>query len=68
LLWAPSNLIRYLVLALNDGMRDSEIKRLTWNQIDWDKKILTVGRSKSEAGTGGDVRFFVGGGSPSRLV
>jgi len=41
-----------LVLALNGGMRDSEIKRLTWNQIVWQKKILTVGRSKSEAGTG----------------
>ena len=33
-------------------MRDSEIKRLTWGQIDWDKKILTVGRSKTDAGTG----------------
>ena len=41
-----------LVLALNGGMRDSEIKRLTWSQIDWDKKILTVGRSKTDAGTG----------------
>jgi integrase len=41
-----------LVLALNGGMRDSEIRRLTWSQIDWEKKILTVGRSKTEAGTG----------------
>ena len=24
---------------------------MTWSQIDWDKKILTVGRSKTEAGT-----------------
>lgn len=40
------------MLALNGGMRDSEIKRLTWSQIDWDKKILTVGLSKTEAGTG----------------
>lgn len=41
-----------LVLALNCGMRDSEIKSLRWNQIDWEKKILTVGQSKTDAGTG----------------
>ncbi len=41
-----------LVLALNGGMRDSEIKRLTWSQIDRNKKILTVGRSKTDASTG----------------
>jgi len=41
-----------LVLALNGGMRDSEIRRLTWSQIDWEKKVLTVGRSKTDAGTG----------------
>jgi integrase len=26
-------------------MRDSEIRSLTWSQIDWQKKILTVGKS-----------------------
>jgi integrase len=41
-----------LVLALNCGMRDSEIRSLTWSQIDWQKKILTVGKSKTDAGTG----------------
>jgi len=41
-----------LVLALNCGMRDAEIRGLTWSQIDWEKKILTVGRSETDAGTG----------------
>lgn len=41
-----------LVLALNCGMRDAETKNLTWSQIDLDKQILTVGRSKTDAGTG----------------
>ncbi|MCL5742620.1 MAG: site-specific integrase [Acidobacteria bacterium] len=41
-----------LVLALNCGMRDAEIKNLTWRQIDLDKGILTVGKSKTDAGTG----------------
>jgi integrase len=41
-----------LVLALNAGMRDAEIKRLTWAQIDLDKRFLTVGRAKTEAGEG----------------
>ncbi|MGO9012866.1 MAG: tyrosine-type recombinase/integrase [Bryobacteraceae bacterium] len=41
-----------LVLALNCGMRDAEIKNLTWHQIDFSKQILTVGQSKTDAGTG----------------
>ncbi len=41
-----------LVVALNCGMRDAETKNLTWSQIDLDKQILTVGRSKTDAGTG----------------
>ena len=41
-----------LVLALNCGMRDAEIKNLTWAQIDFEKQILTVGKAKTEAGTG----------------
>jgi integrase len=39
-------------LAFNTGMRNAEIRTLTWDQIDFDKRILTVGRSKSDAGTG----------------
>jgi integrase len=41
-----------LVLALNCGMRDAEIKNLTWAQIDFAKQILTVGKAKTDAGTG----------------
>ena len=38
------------MLALNAGMRDAEIKNLTWGQIDLVKRYLAVGRSKTEAG------------------
>jgi len=41
-----------LVLALNAGMRDAEIRTLTWAQVDFEKQFLTVGRSKTEAGEG----------------
>src|SRR5664279_993937 len=41
-----------LTMALNAGMRDAEIKTLTWGQIDFTKNYLAVGRSKTEAGEG----------------
>ena len=41
-----------LTLALNAGMRDAEIKTLTWEQIHFAKRYLAVGRSKTEAGEG----------------
>ena len=41
-----------LQLAFNAGMRDAEIRNLTWAQIDLDKRFLTVGRSKTDAGEG----------------
>jgi len=41
-----------LNLALNAGMRDAEIKTLTWGQLDFAKRFLAVGRSKTEAGEG----------------
>ncbi len=41
-----------LNLALNAGMRDAEIKNITWKQIHVDKGYLAVGRSKTEAGEG----------------
>jgi integrase len=41
-----------LTLALNAGMRDGEIKRTRWSQIDFAKAILTVGKSKTAAGVG----------------
>jgi integrase len=33
-------------------MRDAEIRLMTWDQIDFEKKFLTVGESKTAAGTG----------------
>ena len=41
-----------LTLALNAGMRDAEIKSLSWAQINFGKRFLAVGRSKTEGGEG----------------
>jgi len=41
-----------LMLALNAGMRNGEIRNLRWSQIDLKRQFLTVGRSKTEAGEG----------------
>jgi integrase len=40
------------VLALNTAMRKNEIRLLRWGQIDFEKRTLIVGRSKTESGTG----------------
>ena len=41
-----------LALDLNTGLRDKELREIRWEQIDLIKKALTVGKSKTEAGTG----------------
>ena len=41
-----------LMLALNTGERDAEIRNLQWERVDLAKAVLTVGHSKSEAGEG----------------
>jgi integrase len=42
-----------LALDLNTGLRDKELREIRWEQIDLvNKKALTVGRSKTPAGTG----------------
>jgi Phage integrase family len=41
-----------LMMALNAGMRDAEMKGLTWSQVNFEKRYLAVGRSKTEAGEG----------------
>jgi len=47
------NIYPALVLDLNCGLRDKELRELRWRQIDLvEKKTLTVGKSKTEAGTG----------------
>jgi integrase len=41
-----------LMLALNTGERDAEIRGLQWARVDLAKAIVTVGDSKTEAGEG----------------
>ena len=41
-----------IMLALNAGIRDAELKQLTWGQINLKRSYLTVGESKTEAGEG----------------
>ena len=41
-----------LMLALNAGMRDAEIRHLQWGRLNLKTEILTVGQSKTEAGEG----------------
>ena len=40
------------VLAINTTMRKDEIRKLRWNQVDLFDAALTVGKSKTQAGTG----------------
>jgi integrase len=46
-----------IMLALNAGIRDAELKSLTWAQVDLAKGYLTVGKSKTEAGEGRTIPF-----------
>jgi integrase len=47
------NMYPALVVDLNCGLRDRELRELRWSQIDLvHKKQLTVGKSKTDAGTG----------------
>ena len=41
-----------IMMAINTGMRASEIRGLTWGQVDFFASTLTVGKSKTAAGTG----------------
>ncbi len=41
-----------VMVALNTGMRYSEIRLLQWKQVDFSARLLTVGRSKTQTGTG----------------
>jgi integrase len=53
---SPSALIGTLMrLALSTGMRAGEITALQWSQIDFAREIVTVGRSKTQAGTGREI-------------
>lgn len=41
-----------VVIALNTGMRETEIRTLRWRQIDFDARTIMVGKAKTAAGTG----------------
>jgi len=41
-----------LMLALHAGLRDAEIRGLTWGRVDLKRAIVTVGEAKTEAGEG----------------
>jgi integrase len=40
------------LLAQRAGLRDKEIRTLQWNRLNLTKRIVTVGETKSDAGTG----------------
>jgi integrase len=42
----------FLRLALLTAMRYNEIRTLTWAQVDFEARTITVGRAKTEAGAG----------------
>jgi len=46
------SLLPAVLLALNTGMRYSELRLLRWEQVDLQKRTVRVGKSKTEAGTG----------------
>ena len=52
------NMYPTLVLDLNCGLREKDLRELRWQQIDFvHKKRLTVGKSKTEAGTGRVIAY-----------
>lgn len=48
-------LLPFVVVAVNTGMRYSEIRLLKWNQVDLIGARLTVGSSKTDAGSGRQI-------------
>jgi len=41
-----------VTLALNTALRKNEIRTLQWSKIDFEKRTVTVGRTKTQAGSG----------------
>jgi integrase len=48
-------LYTFLQIALSTGMRSGEITALTWAQVDLAEGVLTVGASKTKAGSGRQI-------------
>ena len=51
--WSP--IYTVTVLGLNTGLRHSEVRQLRWENIDLGKRVLVVGQTKTEAGSGRPV-------------
>jgi integrase len=50
---ASNTLLNAVVtIALNTALRKNEIRTLHWNQIDFDKRTVTVGKAKTASGSG----------------
>jgi integrase len=50
---SPNALLNAVVtLALNTTMRKNEIRTLRWSQVDFEKRTLTVGKSKTDGSSG----------------
>jgi integrase len=47
-----ASLLPVVALAINTCLRYSELRLLRWNQIDLANRTVTVGKSKTDAGTG----------------
>ncbi len=45
----------FVRVALMTAMRAGEILELTWGQVDFEKRILTVGKAKTRAGAGREI-------------
>jgi len=51
--WSP--IYTVTVLGLNTGLRHEEVRKLRWVDIDFEKRVRVVGRTKTEAGSGRPV-------------
>lgn len=51
--WSP--IYTVTIVGLNTGLWHSEIRKLHWDDIDLEKRVLVVGRTKTEAGSGRPV-------------
>jgi integrase len=48
--WSPHYTVT--VVGLNTGLRHSEVRNLHWREVDLEKRVLVVGRTKTKAGSG----------------
>ncbi|HYI92239.1 MAG TPA: site-specific integrase, partial [Bryobacteraceae bacterium] len=49
----------FVRVALLTGMRSGEITSLTWGQVDFERRVITVGKAKTSSGTGRQIPMNV---------